>query len=192
MSSDTSEVAHGADMKSAWLRPYFAAVVLVLGAWLVQATFGPEFGEVFAFLPFVVATILTSLLGGLRPTILATVLGFVLASWLYVTPGTLLVSGKDNLVALGLYVGLSVTTGWLAESLHQTRRKAEALARSLQVDIIQRQRTEEALRDADLRKNEFLAMLAELETRLPRFNTSDLSERHLERILTGRRLSGGR
>ena len=178
MSSDTSKVAHGAGTKSAWLRPYLAAIVLVLVAWLVQATFGPEFGEVFAFLPFVVATILTSLLGGLRPTILATVLGFVLASWFYVTPGTLLVSGKDNLVALGLYVGLSVTTGWLAESLHQTRRKAEALARSLQVDIIQRQRTEEALRDADLRKNEFLAMLAhELRNPLAAIQyAADLSE----------------
>ena len=178
MSSDTSEVAHGAGTKSARLRPYFAAIVLVLVAWLVQATFGPEFGEVFAFLPFVVATVLTSLLGGFRPTILATVLGFVLASWLYVTPGTLLVSGKDNLVAMGLYVGLSVTTGWLAESLHQTRRKAEALARSLQVDIIQRQRTEEALRDADLRKNEFLAMLAhELRNPLAAIQyAADLSE----------------
>jgi two-component system CheB/CheR fusion protein len=160
MKSDISNVAQGARLKSAWLRPYVAALVLVLVAWLVQSTFGPEFGEVFAFLPFVVASVFTSLLGGFRPTILATLCGFVIVSWFYVTPGTLFISGKDHVVALGFYVGLSVTTGWLAESLHTTRRKAEALARSLQADIIQRERTEEALRNADLRKNEFLAMLA--------------------------------
>jgi two-component system CheB/CheR fusion protein len=147
-------------VKFASIRPYLTAILLVLVAWIVQAAFGPQFGEVFAFLPFVVATTLTSLLQGLLPTLLATVLGFVIVSWFYVTPGTLLISGKDNHVALGLYLGLGLTTGWLAEMLHRTRRKAEALAETLQIDIIRQQQTEEALRDADRRKNEFLAMLA--------------------------------
>ena len=147
-------------MKFALLRPYLTAIVLVLIAWTFQTIVGPHFGEIFAFLPFVVATMMTGLLAGIWPALFATALGYLIASWFYVTPGTLLVSGMDNLIALGLYVGFSVTTGWLAESLHRTRRKAEALAEILQDDINQRQRTEEALWDADRRKNEFLAMLA--------------------------------
>lgn len=147
-------------MNLASIRPYLVAIALVLVAWLLQAIVGPYFGEIFAFVPFFVAVTLISFIEGFRPALFATALGYLIASYFYASPGTLFSFDEDQIVAIALYVVLSVMIGWLAESLHQTRRKAEALAETLQVDIARRQQTEEALRDADRRKNEFLAMLA--------------------------------
>jgi two-component system CheB/CheR fusion protein len=147
-------------MNAAPIRPYLVAISFVLIAWLLQAVVGPYFGEIFAYIPFFVAATFVSFIEGFRPALLATALGYLIASYFYASPGSLLSFDEDNVVALTLYVVLSVMIGWLAESLHQTRRKAEALAETLRVDIDRRQEIEEALRDADRRKNEFLAMLA--------------------------------
>ena len=106
------------------------------------------------------AATLISFIEGFRPALFATILGYLIASYFYASPGTLFSSDEDEIVAVALYVVLCVMIGWLAESLHQTRRKAETLAETLRVDIARRQEIEEALRDADRRKNEFLAMLA--------------------------------
>jgi PAS domain S-box-containing protein len=108
----------------AW-NPYLAAAAAVLVAWAVQAGVGGEFGPVFALVPFLGAALVAAWLGGLRPTLLAMGLGYFIATYYYLHPGSLIVSGKDNLVALGLYVLVSLSTGLLSESLHQARKAAE-------------------------------------------------------------------
>jgi hypothetical protein len=57
------------------LLPYLAAIALVLLAWGFQALIGHLFGEVFAFVPFLVAAMLVSWIGGLRATLFAMLLG---------------------------------------------------------------------------------------------------------------------
>jgi PAS domain S-box-containing protein len=109
------------------------AVALVLLAWGAQEMVGHHFGVPFAFLPFLVASMLAALLGGLNTGLLATGLGYVVAAFFYVNPGTLLVHGLDNLVTLGVYALFSLSTAMLAGSLQQSRRAAHALAERLRV-----------------------------------------------------------
>lgn len=114
-------------------RVYLSAVVVVAGAWGCHALVGRQFGEIFAFAPFLIGALLASWFGGLRGALAVLVLGYFIASYFYIHPGTLLVAGQDNLVALAVYVLAGASSGLLAESLHRARREAEAAAERLRV-----------------------------------------------------------
>lgn len=120
-------------MKMILISRYLTAVGLVLAAWAFQALVGHNFGEVFVFVPFLIAAVLTSWLAGFRATLLSLVLGYLVVALFYVNPASPLILGKDNVVALGIYVVIGLSTGLLAESLHRAVRDAEALAGRLRV-----------------------------------------------------------
>jgi PAS domain S-box-containing protein len=107
-------------------KPYLIAIVAVLAGWCFQSIVGPEFGTVFAFAPFLVASMAAAWLGGLGPTLLAMAAGYVIVTWFYVSPGTIATLGKDNLAALTIYLLLGFSSGLLAEFVHRARRAAEA------------------------------------------------------------------
>ena len=113
-------------MKLPAAKPYLIALVAVLVGWAVQSVVGPEFGAVFAFAPFLVSSMAAAWIGGLGPTLLAMAVGYLIATWFYVSPGSILVSGKDNLAGLAVYVLLGLSSGLLAELVHRARRIAEA------------------------------------------------------------------
>lgn len=120
-------------MKRTVAHHYLIAIPFVLAAWACQSLIGNSFGQVFAFVPFLFAAIVVSWLGGARGTLVAAGLGYLIITYLYVTPGTISISGKDNFAALSVYVGLSLSSGLLAEFFHRSRHEAESLAERLQI-----------------------------------------------------------
>jgi PAS domain S-box-containing protein len=117
------------------VKPYLIALVAVFMGWGVQSLVGAEFGTVFAFAPFLVASMAAAWIGGLGPAMLALAIGYLIVSWFYVSPGTLLVFGKGNLAALAIYVLLGLSSGLLAELVHRARRSAEASEERLRLAL---------------------------------------------------------
>lgn len=122
-------------------RPYVVGVAAVAGAWATQAIVGPYFGPIFVFVPLVAATLLTALLGGLRPTLLAMALSYVIAIYGYIAPGKLFIyelegsQEQDSWVALGVYFLLSLTSGLLTELLYRQRRTLIATHQRLETTL---------------------------------------------------------
>lgn len=119
---------------SSW-KPYVQALLAVLIAWAVQAAVGDFFGAIFSFAPFVGAALIVAWLGGLRPTLLALIGGYLIAVYFHVHPGSLLVVDRDGAAALVVYLFIGLSTGFLAESLHRARRAAEATSERLQKSL---------------------------------------------------------
>jgi signal transduction histidine kinase len=93
-------------------------------------------------------------LGGLRPAWLTAALGYPACSWLFMEPrGSLGVLGARDLISVALYLLSCAVIIGLGESMRAANRRAQA-------DLRQRLQAEEALREADRRKDEFLATLA--------------------------------
>jgi PAS domain S-box-containing protein len=102
------------------------AAAAVLAAWLIQSVVGAEFGRIFAFIPFLIGGLLAGLLGGLGPAIFALSAGYVLVAYFYLSPGSLIVSGKDSWVGVGMYVLVGIAVALLTEAQVWAQRRAEA------------------------------------------------------------------
>ncbi len=104
---------------------YVVAVLAVAGATLLRWLFDPLLGDHLPFVTFFVAVVVASWYGGLRPGFVATVLGFLLALYLFVPPrfSFLGVSGP-HLVGLAMYflVSLAITT--FGEAMHAAQRRS--------------------------------------------------------------------
>jgi two-component system CheB/CheR fusion protein len=127
-------------------KPYLFAIAFVLLAWGAQSLIGPQFGEVFALAPFLVAVMSAAWVGGLGPTLLAMAAGYLIAALTYMSPGSIIVQGKDNLAALAVYLLLGLSSGLLAELLHRARRTAEATSERLRVALLSMQESEQRFR----------------------------------------------
>jgi two-component system CheB/CheR fusion protein len=127
-------------------KPYFFAIICVLLAWAAQWLIGPYFGEVFAFAPFLVPVMAAAWVGGLRPTLLAMAAGYLIVAMFYMSPGTIIVQGKDNLAALAVYLLLGLSSGLLAELLHRARQTAEATSERLRIALLSMQESEQRFR----------------------------------------------
>jgi len=102
------------------------AAAAVLAAWLIQSAVGAEFGRIFAFIPFLIGGLLAGLLGGLGPAIFALSVGYALVAYFYVSPGSLIVSGKDSWVGVGMYLLVGIAVAVLTEAQVWAQRRAEA------------------------------------------------------------------
>jgi PAS domain S-box-containing protein len=105
----------------------------VLLAWCAQALIGPQFGDVFAFAPFVVSAMFAAWIGGLGSALFALVAGYLIIASFYASPDGLL--DKDHLAALTIYLFFGGSSATLAELLHRARRRAEATTDGLRVTL---------------------------------------------------------
>lgn len=104
-------------------------------------------------LPLVVVVFLAAWCGGLKPGLLATALGMLVASMV-------LSSNQTNQVGFVMFLteGLAISASF--EAMHKARRRLERKQQQLEAEIRERQRVEQELVEADRRKDEFLATLA--------------------------------
>jgi PAS domain S-box-containing protein len=118
---DDARPGHG------WLR-YAAAVGLVAAAvtlrgWLL----GNVLGAQVPFLPFVLPVALAAWLGGLGPGLLATVLGALTATYLFVEPVySLRITGAPDAVRLGLFLVSGGVISVVCEQLRRAQARAES------------------------------------------------------------------
>lgn len=126
----------------------FAAVGL---ATAVQLALDNFYGDVFPWVTYCFAVFSAAWYGGLRGALLALILGFLAVTLVFVSPGTLGISGKDTITAFAIYVAYGLFAAFVTESLHRARHRAERAARDAR-DRSQRLRhREEALRASEQR-----------------------------------------
>jgi signal transduction histidine kinase/CheY-like chemotaxis protein len=111
-------------------------------------------GDAAAAIPFVLPVILAAWYGGLYPGLMATALCVLTSDYLFTPPAfAMAIESAAEGIALSLFTIAGVTISYLCESLHVARRRIEAQRLDLERLIGE-------LRDADRRKDEFVATLA--------------------------------
>ena len=148
-----------------------AYLVAILGSALVVLAGSSSHGSVGALLTpilFILAVLAAGTLGGWKPSLLATVLSVAGAVYFVLEPRyTFRVSRLSDLFGSGEYLvgGLVIST--LCEGLHAFTNRIIERQRRLEEEITERRRAElevhehaDRLREADRRKDDFLATLA--------------------------------
>jgi signal transduction histidine kinase len=149
---------------------YGVAVAAVAVAMLLRWLLNPVLGHRFPLATVCGAVAVAVWFGGWKPGLLATGLAFVVGHRLFIKTDPDAVQASNVAVAitgLALYLGSCLIIIGFGSGMRAARRRAEAhaheaLARQdlLEREAIARQRAEEALREADRHKDEFLAILA--------------------------------
>jgi signal transduction histidine kinase len=148
---------------------YAVAVGSVALAALIRWALDPLVGNQIPYLTFFAAVIVAAWYGGLGPALVAMILGAPAVSWFFIQPRYQWASAAPNITAARtvgfLVVGLIVAL--FSEAMHRARRRAETAARDAEAkqreaerEAVERRKAEEALQEADRRKDTFLATLA--------------------------------
>jgi signal transduction histidine kinase len=111
-------------------------------------------------LPLIVAVFLASWCGGLKPGLLATVLGLLVGMTVLSSQATGPSYPMTDRVRLVMFLmeGLAISGSF--EAMHKIRRRLERKRHQLEEEVRERKRVEQELVEADRLKNEFLATLA--------------------------------
>jgi signal transduction histidine kinase/ActR/RegA family two-component response regulator len=139
---------------------YLMAIAGAIAVTMTRALFQGLAGFVAATFVFLFAVLATGIVGGWKPGFLAT--GLAALGVLFVVPPgyTLRVPTLNDTIRLLVYLAGGIAISLLGEGLLRARARIEERQRQLEREIAERTRAEEQLREADRRKDEFLAMLA--------------------------------
>jgi signal transduction histidine kinase len=140
---------------------YGLAVWLTGVAFVVRLALAPYLHQQQPFATFFIAVILTAFLAGFGPTLVAFVLGYLTAEWFFIEPlHALGPHSSGDLIRLITYLVVCsvVTVG--STLISRARDRAEASRARLEREMAKRKLAEDALREADRRKDEFLGMLS--------------------------------
>ena len=103
---------------------YVFAIVTVIVFSLLRAALQPLLGEGVPFILYYPAIVIAAWFGGLWPGILSTVLGGLIAWYVFIPPTYSFV--VSNFAAPVIFFLGGTLTSLLAESLHEARRTAQA------------------------------------------------------------------
>src|SRR5262249_35779550 len=107
------------------------SVALAAGArWLLDKPLGG-----FPFVTFFIAVLFTAWYGGLGPSLVALVLGFLVGAYCFVEPpGPFAVTGVAKPLRLGLYFFAGLCAGLFSEALRVARRRAQRATAAAEAD----------------------------------------------------------
>ena len=112
--------------------PYVIAVVSTIIATLARMLLDPLLGEKFPYITYMFAIVFVAWYGGLLPSLLSLVLGFLSAFYFFCHPrGSVEVYGLESQVGALLYVAVGLASVLFSESMHASRRRADAMAAEL-------------------------------------------------------------
>ncbi len=111
---------------------YGCAVGSIALAILARLLFNPVIGLQFPFVTVLLAVLVTAWYGGLRPALLAVVLGALAADFFLLEPRwNFALAGLEEEVGLSLYMVTSLGIAFLGGAMHAARRRAESTAETL-------------------------------------------------------------
>jgi signal transduction histidine kinase len=143
--------------RTAWrdaILRYAVALLATTAALILRGMLEPVLGGSLVFTTLFAAVAVSVLVGGYGPAALAMVAGYVAAEYLFVEPiGTVFVSVPPDPVRLALYTVSCLIIIGFGGGMRSARRRLER-------EVAERKRLEEKLREADRRKDLFLATVA--------------------------------
>ena len=143
------------------MRAYAIAVGATGAVALVRLLVSDTVGNFVPLIPFLISVVIAAWYGGLKPGLVATVLGALAADYLFIpTQHSLRIGSVTGAVALTMFVFIGLLISWAYESLHRVRRLLERKQHNLRVNMKAQRRLQAALVASDRRKDEFLATLA--------------------------------
>jgi signal transduction histidine kinase/CheY-like chemotaxis protein len=143
------------------MRAYAIAVGATGAVALARLLVSDTVGNFVPLIPFLISVVIAAWYGGLKPGLVATVLGALAADYLLTpTQHSLRVESATGAVALTMFVLIGVLISWAYESLHRVRRLLERKQRNLRVNMKAQRRLQAEMVESDRRKDEFLATLA--------------------------------
>jgi signal transduction histidine kinase len=140
---------------------YLIAVGATATALLVRLALGGVLRDHAQLLVFVMAVAVAAWHGGLWPGVLATVLSTAAGMYFFTEPlYTFSLPNPAEQLDVVLFLGVALLVSAAMEAMHSSHRRAEVQRKQLEEQYRKREEAEEALRQADRRKDEFLATLA--------------------------------
>jgi len=144
------------------------AIGLTVVALAVRAALDRPFGNQLPYISFFLAVTATAYLAGFAPSLLASVLGYFAARWFFIEPRFTLHPPYPGvrLNTAAYFFGSALVCGMSAIASRARARMGAAAAElahrqvQLEAEVVERQAVEQALRDTDRRKDEFLAVLS--------------------------------
>ncbi len=142
------------DYWTSQLRSYVFAVVTTCAAALIRTMLQPQLNDECPFSLFYLSVLLTAWFGGTGPALVSLLLGMIAAVHFFIPPeGSLAIAQPSHILSLTIYAGVNLVAMTLFSLVASQRRLAEERASE---NVL----LSESLREADQRKDEFLALLA--------------------------------
>jgi signal transduction histidine kinase len=164
---------------------YAVALLATAAALMLRDLLEPLLAGSLVFTTLFAAVAVTVLVGGYGPALVAMSAGYVLAEYLFVQPvHTVFASAPPDPVRLALYLVSCLIIIGFGGGMRSARRRLER-------EVAQRKRLEEKLREADKRKDLFLATVAH-ELRHPLAPIRNVVELMQLKDLTDKELLWGR
>ncbi len=137
---------------------YGLAVLLVLLATGVRWLLDPFVGESVPYVTYFLASAVAIRFTGLGPSILAIVLGTLVATWLFVPPRGAVPTDLAQLLSIGVFLAANLIVLALAQAMRRAKVQAEANARTaleqkkeLERLLAERARAQDKLRESEQR-----------------------------------------
>ena len=142
---------------------YAVALLATVAALVLRLAMAPVLEPgVMEYAPLLAVVVFTGWWAGIGPSIVSLAVGTFVADYLFVAPVHTWGYSDDlrATAALVMYVVLGIAFTFVGRAMHRSQRDARAQAELAVARQRELERTEAALRDADRRKDEFLAVLA--------------------------------
>jgi signal transduction histidine kinase len=124
----------------------------------------PVLGEHHPFTIYFAAVAITAWYGGFAPALFATVLAYFAADWFFVSPRFAFEwphGNLDEFMSLMAFLFSSLAIAYTSKVMRQALEKARAKQRELQREIVERERAEKNLQEAQGQLRRYAALLEE-------------------------------
>jgi K+-sensing histidine kinase KdpD len=152
---------------SGWRRTasYYVASFLTVGlATGLRIGLDPVLGEHHPFTIYFAAVAITAWYGGFAPALVATMLAYLAADWFFVSPRFEFNwphTNLDEFIALLAFLFSSLAIAYTSKIMRQALEKARQKQRELEREIVERERAEKNLQQAQGQLRRYAALLEE-------------------------------
>ena len=147
---------------------YLVALLATAIAAACRIALQPFLGDAMPFLLFPVAITLAAFYGGFGPGLVATALGLVTATYLFIPPSrSFVVPDIQEWFRIGVYVATGLVISWLCELLHATRRRLELEKERLDRSMTARRSVEDSLARSESAERQRALELEEVYASMP-------------------------